>query len=129
MEITIGKKEYELVFGLDFIASLDKSYTQNADGMEFGLGVESAIPYLKMQNPTVLINIIKAGTSHLNTKPSNKGINDFLTGLAEDDKLDDFFVEVEDNMRVAPFLKSKMKTVDSNVANLEAVEKRSKKKA
>lgn len=124
MELSIGGKNFTLEFGLEFIATLDTMYTQKAEGMEFGLGVESAIPYLKMKNPTVLVNLIKAGTSHLNTSPSNKGINEFLTEKANNDTLDKFFGEIEEGMRVAPFLKGKMADIDKNVA---AQEKKIKK--
>lgn len=129
MEINLGGKDYELAFGLDFIASLDKTYEQEMGGMKFGLGVETAIPLIKMQNPTVLVSIIKAGTSHMNTKPSNKGVNDFLTDLAVEDKLDAFFNDIESEMSVAPFLKGKMKSVETNVKQMEAAEKRKLKAA
>lgn len=115
MNLTIGDKEYELDFGLDFIATLDKLYTQKADGMEFGLGVESSIPYLKMKNPTVLVNLIKAGTSHLKSKPSNKDINAFLLDKATNEKLDDLYKEFEESMAVAPFLKGKLKDLNKAI--------------
>lgn len=115
MELTLGGNKYQLEFGLEFIASLDKMYTQKSEGMEFGLGIESVIPYIKMQNPTVLVNIIKAGTAHLKSYPSNLDIKEFLTKLANDEKLEEFFEQVEDEMRVAPFLKGKMKMVDKNI--------------
>lgn len=119
MEITIDKKVYELEFGLEYIATLDKIYEQDMQGMKLGFGVQTSIPLIKLQNPTVLVSVIKASTNHLKTKPSNKGINDFLTELAVEDKLEDFFAEIEDNMRIAPFLKSQMKSVDTNVKLME----------
>lgn len=119
MELTLGGNKYQLEFGLEFIATLDKMYVQKSDGMEFGLGVESVIPYIKMENPVVLINIIKAGTAHLKSFPTNQDIKEFLTEKAENDKLSEFFAEVEDAMRVAPFLKGKLKKVEDEVIRQE----------
>ncbi|MBO1002672.1 tail assembly chaperone [Pseudogracilibacillus auburnensis] len=115
MKLTIGGNEYELDFGLDFIATLDEIYTAKADGMEFGLGVEHSISYIKMKNPTVLVRLIKAGTSHFKSKPSNDDIKAFLTEKAENDELDDLFDEFEENMRIAPFLKGKLKGIVDNL--------------
>lgn len=109
MNITINGKEYELVFGLKFIRELDKTYTQKIDGMEFGVGIETAIPYLKMKNPVVLYEIIKAATSHLKSKPSNEAIEKELEKLAEEDKLDQLFEDIEKAMGESAFLKPKMK--------------------
>lgn len=109
MDITINGKEYELVFGLKFIRELDKTYTQKIDGMEFGVGIETAIPYLKMKNPVVLYEIIKAATSHLKSKPSNADIEKELEELAEEDKLEQLFEDIETAMGESAFLKPKMK--------------------
>jgi|SRR5690625_3302404 len=115
MILTIGDREYELDFGLDFIATLDKFYTAKEGGLEFGVGVDMAISYMKMENPTVLVSLIKAGTSHLKSKPSNEDINEFLTELAKSDKLSDLYKEFEESMEVAPFLKGKLKQVSQAI--------------
>lgn len=109
MDFTINGKEYQLQFGLKFIRTLDQAYTQKADGMEFGLGVETAIPYLKMENPTVLYELIKAATSHLKSKPSNDDIENELEKRAMEGKLDKLYPEFEKAMEESAFLKSKMK--------------------
>lgn len=109
MDLTINGKEYHLQFGLKFIRELDKTYTQKADGMEFGLGIETAIPYLKMENPVVLYELIKAGTSHLKSKPSNDDIENELLKFAEEGKLEKLFKDIEKAMEDSAFLKQKMK--------------------
>lgn len=108
MKITINGTEYQLEFGLKFIRKLDEAYTQSLDGMAFGLGIESAIPYLNMENPTVLYEIIKAGTAHLKSKPSNDDIENELLRFAEEDKLVKLFKDVQEAMETAPFLKGKI---------------------
>lgn len=108
MEIKIGNKNYELEFGLKFIRKMDEAYTIKADGAEFGMGIESAITYLNMKNPTVLYEIIKAGTSHLKSKPSNEDIENTLAKIAEEGQLDKTFNDIMKAMEDAPFLKQKI---------------------
>lgn len=109
MNITINGKEYELEFGLKFIYEMDKAYTIKQGGAEFGMGIESAITYLAMRNPTVLQQIIKAGTSHLKSKPSDQDIENELLKIAEKGSLDKLFKDVMKAMESAPFLKQKIK--------------------
>lgn len=116
MILKIKGKEYELQFGLKFIRELDKAYTHKVDGMEFGLGVESAIPYLKMQNPTVLFELIKAATSHLKSKPSNNDIEDELLKRAEEGKLEELYDEFLKAMEESAFLKPKLKQINQAIA-------------
>lgn len=108
MKLLIGGKEYELEFGLDFIAELDKRYTAKQEGLEFGVGVEMATSYLRMKNPTVLEILIKAATSTEKSKPASKDIKAYLEEQAANDKLEDLFNQFEDEMTTAPFLKGKL---------------------
>lgn len=107
MELTINDKNYELKFGLSFINTLDNIYTQTAEGMTFGIGIEMLQAYLSMGRPTALANAIKAATSHLNSKPSNNDLEAYLETLAEKDEkeFDKLFDEIEESMQTAPFLK------------------------
>lgn len=108
MEITIKNKDYQLEFGLKFIRKMDEVYTINADGAEFGMGVESAMTYIATENPTVLYEIIKAGTSHYKSKPSNDDIEKTLEDYAIKGKLSELFTTVLKAMEDAPFLKQKI---------------------
>lgn len=112
MNITINEKDYELKFGLKFINQLDKIYTQELSGIKFGMGVEMMNTYLNMKHPQALANIIKAGTSHLSSKPSNKEIEDYLEEQAVNDKLEDLFTDFLDAVNQAPFLKHKLKMIE-----------------
>lgn len=113
MNLNIGNKEYELKFGLKFINTMDKLYTQEMSGIKFGMGVEMMTTYLEMNNPTVLANIVKAGTSHLNSKPSNNEIEEFIEEKANNDELDKFFKEVKEATEQSPFLKYQMEKMKS----------------
>lgn len=116
MDVVIGKKEYTLEFGLRFINELDNAYTQRLNGIEFGMGIESAITYLAMQNPTVIYQIIKAGTAHLKSKPSNDDIEAFLVEHAEKGTLEKLFNDVQEAMENAAFLKQKIQSFKEQAA-------------
>jgi len=113
MILNIGNREYELRYGIKFIETLDRLYKQDLEGIEFGLGIEMAVPYLNMQRPTALMNVIKAGTAHLNSQPSNSDIETFLEELATNDidKYEELYKEAIESMEQSPFLKSHVKRV------------------
>ena len=109
MELTIGGKEYKLAFGMKFIERLDHLYAQDLDGVKFGMGVESIVMYLKMENPTSLFFGIKAAAAHLKTKPSDEDIEVFITELAEKDKLSKLFKDFFSALEKAPLVQAKTK--------------------
>jgi|SRR5699024_1770716 len=105
MELTIGDKKYELKFGLSFINAIDNTYTQSMSGVEFGMGVEMLSTYMGLKRPTALYNLIKAGTSHLNSKPSNNDIEEFLENEFSEGRQEELFDRAMEAMEQAPFLK------------------------
>ncbi|WP_433956995.1 tail assembly chaperone [Cytobacillus horneckiae] len=109
MEIEINGKKYQLEFGMKFIRKMDEVYFIDKEGAKFGMGIESAVTYMAMQNPTVLFEIIKAGTSHLKSKPSNEEIETEIEKYAIEGKLEDLFLKFEQALGEAPFLKHKIK--------------------
>lgn len=115
MELTINEKVYELKFGLSFINAIDNIYTQKMHGVEFGMGLEMLNTYLGLGRPTALYNVISAGTSHLNSKPSNTDIELYLEDLAESENEDyeNMFDEVGEAMKQAPFLRRTMKNLEN----------------
>jgi len=115
MNLTIGGKEYELEFGMKFINALDNIYTQSLHGMAFGMGVESLITYLNMENPASLYNGIKAGTAHLKSKPSNDDIEAYITELAEKDELGQLYEDFFNALEKAPLVRKKIQTVKENM--------------
>lgn len=109
MELNIGGKSYELRFGLSFISEMDNLYTQSMSGVSFGMGLEMMNTYLELRRPTALANVIKAGTSHLNTKPSNDDIEEYLADVFVKEEQEKLFKEVEVATEQAPFLKQTIK--------------------
>ena|SRR5699024_2293614 len=111
MQLTIDKKDYELKFGLKFIRSLDKAYTQQIEGMEFSMGLQQANIYLNMRNADALSIVIKAALSHLNSHPSNEQLEDYLEEVFTHGKDEDLFKDIQTAMEQAPFLKRQMENL------------------
>lgn len=111
MEIEIGKKTYELKFGLSFIEAIDNIYTQEMSGVSFSMGLEMMSTYMGLRRPTALQNVIISGTSHLNSKPSRSSIETYLEELFSEGNQEEMFKQVEVEMEQAPFLKQTMKNL------------------
>lgn len=111
MQLTINNKDYELNFGLKFIRSLDKAYTQQIEGMEFSMGLQQANIYLNMKNPDALFKVIRAALSHLNTVPSNDELEGYLEGVYTDGKDEKLFKDIQAAMEQSPFLKRQMENL------------------
>ena len=95
MLFEIAGKEYELKFGLKFIRELDKAYTVNYEGLEFGMGVNMAYTGLLQYNPSTLAEVIKAATAHLSSSPRINQIDEAIEQYAEEnDGLDQLFEDV-----------------------------------
>lgn len=121
MELKIGGKKYQMIFGLDAIDTLDRIYKTTVNGVDFGVGVNMLITYLFDGNPTALRNAIKAGTSTEPQKPSNEDIEQYLTEVAEAGKLEALANDFLNLLRTQPFTKSKMKVFDQSTGFQEAV--------
>lgn len=104
MNLTINGKEYELKFGLKFIRSMDKLHEQTVEGIAFGLGLEIMTMQLEMNRATILVDIIRAATSH-GKQPTVNDIEDYLEDLALKDELNALFDEFKEATGNAPFLK------------------------
>src|SRR5699024_6811969 len=109
MELKIGEKNYELRFGLSFIREMDMLYTQSMSGVSLGIGLQMMDIYLEIRLVTALANVIKAGISHLNTKPSNDDIEEYLADIFVKEEQEKLFKEVEVATEQAPFLKPTIK--------------------
>ncbi|MBN6206386.1 hypothetical protein JYK21_07965 [Ralstonia pickettii] len=115
MEVEISGKKYELTFGLKFIRKMDEFYSVKAQGIPLGVGVETAITHLGTKNPTILVDIVKAATDHLKTKPSNDGIDEFIETQAAEGKLEELFKNITEAMEDSGFLKEKMQEFKKGV--------------
>lgn len=107
-QIEISGKKYDLHFGIDFIREMDKRYEVNGNGVSFGMGINSAVVYLKDNNPVILEDIILAATHTAKTIPS---VADIEKWLEEQEDLDKVFDDFLSALKTAPLTKSKVTKV------------------
>lgn len=104
-QIEINGKKYDLHFGIDFIREMDKRYEVNGNGVSFGMGINSAVVYLKDNNPVILEDIILAATHTAKTIPS---VADIEKWLEEQEDLEKVFDDFLSALKTAPLTKSKV---------------------
>ncbi len=134
MQIEIGRKLYDIYFGIDALATLNRNYQLMAEGMNtnevLGEGLNFLYFGLEALNPVAIKNFIVAGTSTLRSKPSNVGIDEFVVELIEKDKIEDFCKECMDFLEAAPLTKKKLQEVKKALEEeKKELEKAEKKKA
>lgn len=105
-QIEINGKKYDLHFGLDFIREMDKRYEVKGNGLTFGMGVQSAVLYLKDFNPVVLADIILSATHTLKTIPSVTDIEAWIE--EQGDNLEKTFDDFLSALKTAPMTKLKV---------------------
>lgn len=123
MVIKIGEKEFPITFGFAALEFLDKVYTIKTGVGDIGQGLNMLLMYLMDENPLAIRTAIKAGTETLKQKPSNEDIDDFITELAEKEKLDGLFKELLDELKKQPLTKKRARNV------VRAIEKASEEEA
>lgn len=111
MIVEINEKEYELYFGMDFIESLNHLYGFESNGVKLDMGglklLQSA---MAMKDVIAIRNIIKAATSTLKSKPSNKDLDKYVMDRIIEEGLDEVYVEFEEEIKKQPFLNALMKS-------------------
>ena len=107
-QIEINGKKHDLHFGIDFIREMDKRYEVNGNGVSFGMGINSAVVYLKDNNPVILEDIILAATHTAKIIPS---VADIEKWLEEQEDLDKVFEDFLSALKTAPLTKSKVAKV------------------
>jgi len=105
MKITINSKDYELYFGLDFIAYLDKKYHIVQNGFQLGQGLTYAIAQIELGNPLILLDLITAGTI-TGAKPKAEDVKKFIETEADIEVLMSDFLSA---LETAPSTKFTMK--------------------
>ena len=74
MTIKINGTEYPIHIGLAFVRELDRRYTQQFAGVEFGHGIAKVFLGLTQYNPVAFCDFVLAGTSTLDKKPTEADI-------------------------------------------------------
>jgi hypothetical protein len=105
MTITINGKDYEMYFGLDFIAHLDKKYHIVENGFHLGQGLTYVVAQIELGNPLILLDLIAAGTM-TGAKPKPEDIKRFIETEADIEALMNDFLSA---LETAPSTKFSMK--------------------
>lgn len=108
-EIEINGKKYELHFGIDFIREMDKRHEVKGNGVRFGMGVQSAVIYLKDLNPVIIADIILSATHTLKSIPSLADIEAWIED--QGDNLEKVFDDFLSALKTAPLTKLKVSKV------------------
>ncbi len=110
MEFKIGKKNYQLKFGVKCARELDKVYKIDRQGLQFGMGVNLATVQLQTKNSAGLSNIIKAAISHIDSAPNIDKVDEAVEVYAEEnDGLSKLFDKIKEEMGKSPVMKETMK--------------------
>lgn len=109
MELNIAGKDTEIIFGMAFIRELDSIYKVEGNGIVFGTGLESILPGLFTDNPTVLGDVIYHGTAHVKKgRPSKHQIDNLLESISDLDELEKLFEDVIHAMSESVLIKKKV---------------------
>jgi len=82
MTLTINNKDYDLHFGLDFIAYLDKKHYIVEEGYQLGNGLPYVITQIEIGNPLIFLDLITAAT-RTGAKPKEEDIKTYLETEAD----------------------------------------------
>lgn len=126
MNLKINDKDYELHFGLDFIAHLNKKHTSYENGYELGRGIYNAVIQIQNADPTILVDLIEAATITEPQKPTREQIKQFIESIEDAEVLMDDFLSVFEK---APMTRPTMKKIQEMEKEVERLMKQERKKA
>ena len=107
MTITIKEKSYDLHFGLDFIAYLDKKYHIVENGYQLGNGLPHVITQIQIGNPLILLDLIAAATI-TGTKPAPEEVKNYIETEADIEVLTDDFLSAFEKAPTTRFTLKKL---------------------
>lgn len=120
MEFKIGKKNYQLKFGLKCIRELDKVYKVDREGLQFGMGVNLAFMQLNTKSVSALSNVIKAAVSHVESAPNIEKVDVAVENFAEENEgLGKLFDQIIDEMGKSPVMKETVQDFQARATQAE----------
>lgn len=113
MEITLNDKKYDLHFGLRFLDEINKRFgvTMDVEGQTIQSnisGLHMAMTGLSQKSPSALAKVIQCATADARQKPSIKELETFIGKLIEDEKYDDFYDELLDELGKQPLVRKEL---------------------
>ncbi len=121
MEIKIGKKNYQLKFGLKFVRELDKKYKVDTQGLQFGMGINLAFIQLNTKSPATLAEVIMAAASHNENAPTLNEVDKAIEDYADEHNgLGKLFEQIEEEMGKSNIVKDTIKDVQEKARTMQA---------
>lgn len=122
MVINIKDTDYEVKFGIGFVRELDKKYfINNANGTPFGVGLETRLPLILINDPIALSEFLYTGTCTEKKRPSQIDVDDYIDNVEDIEAL---FTEVIDELKKQNATKMRIAEAEENLKkNLKMAEK------
>ena len=110
MILTINGKNYELTFGLGFLAEMNKRKPAEFEGMKTGYGAMALFSVGQfLGDPLAFFDLIKAATAEAPQKPSNEELEAYLIQLINERRIDQVFSNIMTEVKKSPLLAYAMK--------------------
>nr|DAW79838.1 MAG TPA: tail assembly chaperone [Caudoviricetes sp.] len=110
MILTINSKNYELTFGLGFLAEMNKRKPAEFEGMKTGYGAMALFNVGQfLGDPLAFYDLIKAATAESPQKPSNEELEAYLTQLIVEGRIEQVFTSILTEVKKSPILAYAMK--------------------
>ena len=110
MILTINSKNYELTFGLGFLAEMNKRKPAEFEGMKTGYGAMALFNVGQfLGDPLAFYDLIKAATAEAPQKPSNEELEAYLTQLIVEGRIEQVFTSILTEVKKSTILAYAMK--------------------
>lgn len=110
MILTINGKNYELTFGLGFLAEMNKRKPAELEGMKTGYGAMALFNVGQLLgDPLAFYDLIKAATAEAPQKPSNEELEAYLVQLITEGRVEQVFESIMAEVKKSPILAYAMK--------------------
>ena len=110
MILIINEKNFELTFGLGFLAEMNKQKPAEFEGMKTGYGAMALFSVGQfLGDPLAFFDLIKAATAEAPQKPSNEELEAYLIQLINERRIDQVFSNIMTEVKKSPLLAYAMK--------------------
>ena len=108
MELLINDKTYKFTFGIAFLRELDKKAEVEKNGIKFGIGLDTAVPFLFENNPIKLEEILLAANKTETPKVTVSELDSYIENV---DDIEALFDDVINELQESNVTKLKVKAV------------------
>ena len=121
MILTINGKNYELKFGLGFLAEMNKRKPAEFEGMKTGYGAMALFNVGQfLGDPLAFYDLIRAATAEASQKPSNEELESYLEQLITEGRIEQVFSSILAEVKKSPILAYAMKVQGDQAPPVQA---------